>query len=102
VPGVRLADWDGCGGRGVWAPCERSHGAVRNALDQSRRAGRARPAGCAAQRAWGLLLAVSSATATSPPLWHLCDGAGAGGRPGAGVGGVINPPSTDFGHTLFI
>ena len=51
---------------------------------------------------WDALLAVSSATATSAALWHLRAGAGVGGRPGAGVGGVINPLSTDFGHTQMI
>src|SRR5919108_411878 len=102
VPGTGLADGHWGHRRRLWASGESSPGAVRHALDESGGAGRARPAGRAPQRSLGSLLAVSSATATSTPLCHLCAGAGAGGRPGIGVGGVINPPSTVFGHTQMI
>ena len=54
VPGARLADRDGRGGRGLWAPGEGSHGAVGDALDHRRRTGGARPAGGAAQLGIGM------------------------------------------------
>ena len=72
VPGAGLADWHWGHRRRLWASGEGSHGAVRHAVDESRGAGRARPAGRAPQRSLGSLLAVSSATAPSTPLWHLC------------------------------
>src|SRR5687768_14912239 len=102
LSGAWVADRDRSGGRRLWASGEGSHGAVRDALEERRGASGARPARGAAQRALGSLWAVSSATATSTALWHPCAGAGAGGRPGTRVGGVINLPSTDFGHTHFI
>ena len=99
ISGAWWADRDRGRGRRLWASGEGSPGAVRKAWEERRGAGGARPAGRAAQRAWGALWAGSSATATSPTLWPLCAGAGAGGRSAAGAGGVINPPSTDSGHT---
>jgi hypothetical protein len=97
--GARLADGDGRGGRGLWARGEGPPGAVGDALDHRGRAGGARPADGAAQRALGGVWAVSSATATSAVIRHVCPSTGYAGRSGTNVGGGIKPLSTDFGHT---
>ena len=52
--------------------------------------------------ALGSLSAVSSATATSTALSQRCAGPRSGGKPHTGVGRVMNPLSTDFGHTQLI
>ena len=94
-----LAHWHEDDRGRLWASGERSPGAVREALDESRGAGGTRPAGRAEQWALGARLAVSSATATPTALSQRYARARAGGKPPTGVGGVMNPLSTDFGHT---
>ena len=94
ISGARRADRNRRGGRGLWALGERPHGAVGDALDHRGRTGSARPAGGAAQRALGCVLAVASAPATSAVIRHVCPRTGHAGSPGPHVGGVINryPP----------
>jgi hypothetical protein len=99
VPGARLADWNGRGGRRVWTPRERSHGAVGDALGHRRRPRSARAESRAAQWPLGGVLGVASATASSPSIWHLRPGAGAPRSPGAATGGVTTPIHRFWSHS---
>jgi len=80
----------GVGRRRVWAPRERSPGAIGDALDPRWCPGRARPAGGAAQWSLGYILAVSSAPPPSAALWPVHLSAGVGRSPRAEFGCLMN------------